>query len=106
GTSYAYFLLQFTGVRSDPNEILSIDYSTRNGTAEANEDYIAVNGTLNLYPNENKAVIPVEVIGDTRPERDEYFYLDVFNPVGGSFGEGVVKLTAIRTIVDDDGWLG
>ncbi|WJJ92891.1 trypsin-like serine protease [Neopusillimonas aromaticivorans] len=106
GTSYAYFLLQFTGVRSDPNEILSIDYSTRNGTAEANEDYIAVNGTLNLYPNENKAVIPVEIIGDTQPEADEYFYLDVFNPVGGSFGEGVVKLSAVRTILDDDGWMG
>ena len=36
---------------------------------------------------------------------DETFYLDIFNPVGGSFG-GVEKLTAMRTIVDDDLWLG
>ncbi|RTZ43179.1 trypsin-like serine protease [Candidimonas sp. SYP-B2681] len=105
GTSYAYFLLQFTGMRSDPNQILSVDYATRNGTATSGSDYIAVSGTLNLYPDENSAVIPVEVMGDTIPEPAETFYLDVFNPLGGSFGEGIVKLTAVRTIVDDDGWL-
>jgi hypothetical protein len=102
GTSFAYFLLQFTGVRGDANQIISVDYTTRNGTAMAGSDYIAVVGTLNLYPGENQAVIPVEIMGDTTPEPNETFYLDVFNPVGGSFGEGVVKLTAVRTILYDD----
>lgn len=106
GTSYAYFLLQFTGVRSNPNQMLSVDYTTRDDTALAGSDYLAVSGTLNLYPNENQAVIPVELIGDTTPESSERFYLDVFNPEGGNFGEGVVKLTAVRTILDDDGWFG
>lgn len=106
GTSYAYFLLQFSGVRSDPNQILSVDYATRDGTASAGSDYIAISGRLNLYPDRDQAVIPVEIIGDTASEPRETFYLDVFNPVGGSFGEGVVKLTAVRTILDDDGWLG
>jgi len=69
----------------------------------AGSDYIAVSGKLNLYPGENQAVIPVEIVGDTVPEPSETFYLDVFNPVGGSFGEGVVKLTAVRTILYDDG---
>jgi len=103
GTSYAYFLLQFTGIRSEPSQILSVDYATRDGTAMAGRDYIAVDGTLNLYPNENQAVIPVEIIGDNAPEPGETFYLDVTNPVGGSFGAGVVMLTAVRTIVNDDG---
>jgi hypothetical protein len=40
GTSYAFFLLQFTGVRSDPNELLSVDYNTRDGTATAGLDYL------------------------------------------------------------------
>ncbi len=106
GTALAYFLLQFTGVRSDPGQILSVDFATRDGTARAGSDYIAATGTLKLYPGENHAVIPVEIIGDTTPEPDEYFYLDVFNPVGGSFGEGVIKLTAVRTIQDDDGGFG
>ncbi|MBS0347732.1 MAG: trypsin-like serine protease [Proteobacteria bacterium] len=103
GTTHAYFLLQFTGVRSDPNEILSVDFATRDGTATAGQDYVAAHGTLKLYPGENQAVIPVEIIGDTTPEPDENFYLDVTHPVGGSFGDGVVQLTAVRTIVNDDG---
>lgn len=106
GTSYAYFLLQFTGVRSVPNQILSVDYATRNGTALAGSDYLAVSGTLHLYAGENQAVIPVEVIGDYTPEPNEYFYMDVSNPVGGSFGLGVVTLTAIRSILNDDGGFG
>lgn len=106
GTSYTYFLLKFSGIRSDPDSILSVDYVTRNGTASSGSDYIAISGTLNLYPDENQAVIPVEIIGDTTPEQSETFYLDIFNPVGGSFGEGAIKLTAVRTILDDDGWSG
>lgn len=105
GTTLAYFMLQFTGVRSDPNLKLSVDYATRSGTATAGLDYLSVTGTLVLYPNETQAVIPVEIIGDTTPEANEVFYLDVTNPVGGSFGEGVITLTAIRTIINDDGAL-
>lgn len=102
GTRYAYFLLQFTGARSKPDEVLSADYATRDGSALAGSDYLAASGTLNLYAGENQAVIPVEIIGDSMPEGNESFYLDVFNPVGGSLGEGMVKLTAVRTILDDD----
>ena len=102
-TIHAYFLIQFTGVRSDANQIISMDYTTRNGTAMSGSDYIAVSGKLNLYPGENQAVIPVEIVGDNAAEPNETFYLDVFNPVGASFGEGVVKLTAVRTILNDDG---
>lgn len=103
GTVYAYFLLQFTGVRSDANQKLSVDYSTRDGTAIAGQDYLPVKGTLVLYPGENQSTIPVEIVGDSKPEADETFYLDVSNPVGGSFGAGVLTLTAVRTIVNDDG---
>ena len=105
GTTYAYFLLQFAGVRADPTQNLSVDYTTRDGTAKAGSDYLPVKGTLILYPNENQAVIPVEIIGDTRPELDETVYLDVTHPVGGSFGEGVITLTAVRVILNDDGAL-
>ena len=105
GVSLAYFLLQFTGVRASADEILSVDFTTRDGTARAGEDYLAVSGTLRLYPDENQAVIPVEIIGDYLDEADETFYLEVSNPVGGSFGVGVATLTAVRTLLDDDGWL-
>lgn len=103
GTTYAYFLLNFTGVRSNPGDILSVDYATRDGTAKAGADYLMSQGTLKLYPGEIQAVIPVEILGDAMPEPDETFYLDLTNPVGGSFGEGIVTLTAVRTILNDDG---
>lgn len=103
GTTYAYFLLQFTGVRIDANQVLSVDYATRDGTAIKGQDYVDTCGTLKLYPGEVQAVIPVEIIGDLVAEPDEVFYLDVTHPVGGSFGHGVVMLTAMRTIANDDG---
>jgi Calx-beta domain/Trypsin len=104
-TAYVYFLLQFTGTRGDPDVILSVDFATRNGTAQAGTDYIGASGTLVLYPDEDHAVIPVEIIGDNIAEEDEVFFLDVFNPIGGSFGPGVSSLTAMRSILDDDLWL-
>lgn len=102
GTTLTYFLLQLTGVHTDPAQLLSVDYTTRDGTAIAGQDYLATKGTLVLYSNENQAVIPVEIIGDNISEPNEIFYLDVFNPVGGSFDTDVIKLTAVRTIVNDD----
>lgn len=103
GTSYAYFLLEFTGVRTNESELLSVDYTTKDGTALAGQDYIAQQGRLMLYPNETQVVIAVEVIGDYQVETDETFYLEVSNPVGGSFGAGVTSLIAMRTILNDDG---
>jgi hypothetical protein len=82
-----------------------VDYATRDGSATAGLDYVATSGRLVLYRNETQAVIPVEIIGDRIAEPDEVFYLDVFNPIGGSFGPGVTQLVGMRTIVDDDGWL-
>lgn len=104
GITYVYFLVQFTGIRKYPDEVVSVDYATKDGTAKAYQDYIPVSGTLKIYPDENYAVIPVEIIGDNIIEPDEYFYLSIFNPVGGSFGPGVSELTAMRTIINDDYW--
>ena len=104
GTTPVYFWVQFNGYRFDPNLIVSVDYKTRNGSALAGQDYIATQGTLKIYPDENHALVLVEIIADSMPEADETFYLDVFNPINAGFGQGVVQLTAMRTIVNDDGW--
>ena len=104
GTTPVYFWVQLNGYRYDPNLIVSVDYKTRNGSALAGQDYLATQGTLKIYPNENHALVLVEIIADTTPEADETFYLDVFNPINAGFGGGAVQLTAMRTIVNDDGW--
>jgi secreted trypsin-like serine protease len=99
-----YFLVEVSGMRSDQNAWLSVKYTTRDGTAIANQDYIPSSGTLVLYPDENYAVIPVEVIGDNTAEANETFYLDIFDPVGASFGGNQIMLTAQRIILNDDGY--
>ncbi len=103
-------MLQFTGVCGDPGQGPSVDYAMRDGTATAASGYLPVRGRFHLYPNESQAVVAVavavEIIGDTTPEPRESFDLDVFHPVGAVFGEGVVQLTAVRKILDDDGWFG
>jgi len=104
GTTPVYFWVQLNGYRLDPSEVVSVDYKTHNGTALSGQDYIATQGTLKIYPNEDHALVAVEIIADTVPELDETFYLDVFNPVNAVFGEGLVQLTAVRTIVNDDAW--
>ncbi|MDD2388771.1 MAG: Calx-beta domain-containing protein [Desulfobacterales bacterium] len=102
GTSLVYFLVEFNGERDSGDQILSVDYRTLDGTAKAGDDFIGTQGTLLLYENEYQAVIPVEVIGDNLEEPDEIFYLEISNPVGGSFSDGQITLTAQRTIIDDD----
>ena len=105
GTSLAYFLLQFNGVRANPLDWISVRYATRNGTALAGQDYLAISGTVVMYPGESQVAIPVEIMSDRYAEPDEFFYLDVTDPVGAEFAVGVVRLTAVRTIIDDDtGW--
>lgn len=98
----AYFLVYYTGIRSENENLLSVEYRTIDGTAKAYEDYIPTSGKLNIYFDESYAVIPVEIVGDSIYEENEVFGLEVYNPNGASFLNNVETLTAYRTIVNDD----
>ncbi|SRR6266545_638652 len=67
---------------------VTVDYSTRNGTAEAGSDYIATSGTLTFAPGEVTKQITVQVNGDTTPEETEVFFVDLTNASGASIGDG------------------
>ncbi|WP_290447304.1 trypsin-like serine protease [Pseudomonas sp. 21LCFQ010] len=100
----AYFMVELTAPRKDPNALISFNFTTRDGTAKAGEDYLANKGTLVFYPNETKAVVAVEIIGDNRLEANETFYMDFTNASGAAFDNGALVLTGTRTIVNDDIW--
>ena len=106
GTTFAYFWIQLSGPALKDRAVLSVDYKTRDGTAKAGQDYIAVQGRLNLYSTEDHAVVAVEILGDYLPEPSETFELEISNPLGAAFQNGQVVLTAIRTILNDDGIFG
>ena len=99
GVHYAFFMVQLSNPTTDGG---SVAYRTVNGSATAGEDYLAASGRLVLYPGENQALIPVEIIGDTMAEDDETFFLEIFDPIGGTFAGDQSVLMAMRTITDDD----
>lgn len=60
------------------NEV-SIDYTTEDGTAVANEDYVPANGTLVFRANELHKQISITVIDDELFEEDEHFNVRIHN---------------------------
>jgi hypothetical protein len=76
-----------------------VDYATADGTATTNDlDYVAVNDTLVFQFGETNKAITVPVIGDTKPEPDETFYVNLTNPVNATIG----KPQGQGTILNDD----
>lgn len=95
-----WFLLQ---LGSPLTQVASVNYQTRDGTAAAGSDYYATSGTASIAQGDISTIIGVEIIGDAVSENDEVYYLDITSPVGASFPGEVLTLTAIRTIINDDG---
>lgn len=76
-----------------------IKYSTKNGTATAGLDYIAVNdGTVTIAPGKTEALLPITIIGDKFNEPDETFELIIISALNAT----VIKSKATITIKNDD----
>ena len=75
-----------------------VDYSTRDGTANAGSDYVSGSGTLVFPAGSTKQTVAVELVDDTTHESDEAFVVDLSNPMNAQIAdsEGMV------TISDDD----
>lgn len=100
----AYFMVNFYGVRAHKDQILSVEYSTFDGSAKAWEDYIPANGTLLLYPQEDQVLIPVEVLPSAEFAEEKIFYLKIYEPYGAGFEDDALELVAQRVLVYDDGY--
>ncbi|WP_349656843.1 lamin tail domain-containing protein [Xanthomonas sp. 10-10] len=73
--------------------------ATVNGTAVAGSDYVALPATsLQIAAGERSATIAVEVLGDTTPEPDETFALQI----SGLTGALPATLSATGTLLNDD----
>lgn len=66
---------------------VTVDFATRNGTAEAGSDYVATAGTLTFAPGEVTKEITVLVNGDTDGEDVEVFFVDLTNASGAVIGD-------------------
>ncbi len=89
------FIVRLSG---PANEIVSVDYSTADGTALAGVDYVANTGNLNFQPGDSTQVIQVDILDDAEEEGIETFNLILSNSVNAQIGDP----EAIGTIQDDD----
>ncbi len=77
---------------------VSVDWSTRDGTAVAGLDYTAASGRATIPAGATGGTIALTVLGDYLVEGNESFFVDLANPSGATLGSS----TAAVTIADDD----
>ncbi|MDQ6812669.1 MAG: family 16 glycosylhydrolase [Bacteroidota bacterium] len=63
---------------------ITVDYTTMEGTAKANVDFVPVSGKLTLSPNTTKGEIEVSIIGRKVLSGSQQLYLQFSNPSGAS----------------------
>jgi uncharacterized delta-60 repeat protein len=82
------------------DRVITVDYTTRDDTAKAGEDYSAQYGTVTFDIGERTKTISIPVFEDTPPENDERFQVVLTNPSAGAvIGDGG---TLDVTIEEDD----
>ncbi len=75
-----------------------VDYSTRDGTANAGPDYVSGSGTLVFPAGSTSQVIDIELVDDSVQEPDETFEIDLSNPMNAEIADDL----GVVTISDDD----
>ena len=97
GLTEAVFTVTLSKAVDEP---VTVDYTTRDGTATvADNDYVAVSGSLTFASGETSKTVTVTVYGDTQKELDETFYVILSNVSENAL---IAKEQGICIIVDDD----
>src|SRR5262249_18687466 len=79
-------------------QTVTVDASTANGSATAPVDYQSANATLSFLPGMNKINFNVQTNGDTTPEGNETFFVNLTNAVNAN----IAAAQGTGTINDDD----
>jgi len=81
-----------------PDDVVTVNYQTADGTAKGKSDYTATSGTLLFWPDEISRTISIAIKADRKRENDEDFTVRLSNAVGATIDDGV----ATATILNDD----
>jgi hypothetical protein len=85
---------------SSSGSFVSVDYALVDGTATTNDsDYQGGGGNVVFQPGQTTQTIPVTVFGDTNPEADEFFFVNLANPSNATLADSQGRVT----VVNDDG---
>jgi CSLREA domain-containing protein len=77
---------------------VTVDFATANGSATAGSDYSPLSGTLTFAPGVTSQPVNVGVLGDTAPEGNETFVVNLSNAANATIGAA----QGTGTIANDD----
>lgn len=70
-----------------PTQVITVNYSTANGTAVAGSDYVAVTGVITFGVNDTTPKqISIVIVDDTAVEGTQSFLLQLTNPTNATLG--------------------
>ena len=78
-------------------ETVTVDYATRDFSAEEGEDYTATSGTLTFAPGETSKTITIPILNDDIYEGLEKFFVDLRNPSGTALPATPTKAVEIAS---------
>ena len=78
-------------------ETVTVDYATRDFSAEEGEDYTATSGTLTFAPGETSKTITIPILNDDIYEGLEKFFVDLSNPSGTTLPATPTKAVEIAS---------
>jgi uncharacterized delta-60 repeat protein len=80
--------------------IVTVDYATVAGSAQAGNDYIAQAGTLTFDEGTTSQTITIPILDDSLVESDESFLVQLSRPGGGTIISGPTNATVM--IIDEE----
>jgi hypothetical protein len=86
-------------VSGSPLSTVTVDWATGGGTAPAVTDYLPANGTVSFAPGVTTKTVTVQVVGNTIPEPNETFYVNLSNPSPNAY---LGNTQGVGTILNDD----
>ena len=95
GDTIYEFTVQLIGKPAGP---VTVQVTTQDGSAVAGQDFDAVSQQLTFNAGESTKKVQVTVSGDRIVETDEFFFLNLSNPVGATIFDD----QGIATIINDD----
>ncbi len=96
GTTNAVFTVSLSAAS---NLGVTVDFATTDGSATvADNDYNGASGAIVFSPLVTTMTVSVVIVGDTRSEGNENFFVNLSNPSFATIADG----QGVGTIVDDD----
>jgi fibronectin-binding autotransporter adhesin len=99
GSSGATAFVFTLSVSGSPLSTVTVDWATGGGTAAAVTDYSPANGTVSFAPGVTTRTVTISVIGNTVPEPNETFYVNLSNPSPNAY---LGNTQGVGTILNDD----